>query len=77
MESVKRGSLAVFMGWLCWYSVTGLKNTFGNFSSGRCILDPYALVAVEPDGPGIVVSLGGLERGDCFQLLAWQNLAIV
>lgn len=64
-------------GWYYWYSVSGPRDVFGNFSAGQKLLDPYAQAAVHCEGPGIVLDPAWVGRGDrSFTTPAWQDLVI-
>ncbi len=62
-------------GWFYWYSVDGRPEA--GFEPMERVLDPYALAAVDRDGPGIVIDRGRIGRGDRFHHTpAWQDLVI-
>ncbi len=64
-------------GWFYWYSVDGPSDAFGMFDPNQRVLDPYALAAVDRDGPGIVLAPARVERRpDHFKTPAWQDLVI-
>lgn len=64
-------------GWYYWYTLDGPPNIFGRYDGNRRILDPYALAAVGPDGPGIVLDRARLDPADRgFRTPAWQDLVI-
>ncbi len=64
-------------GWYYWYTLDGPRNAFGLFDPERRILDPYALAALGPEGPGIVVDRARLPAPDRgFRSPAWHDLVI-
>ncbi|HWA11016.1 MAG TPA: alpha-amylase family glycosyl hydrolase [Opitutaceae bacterium] len=64
-------------GWFYWYSIEGPDDAFGLFRPDQRVLDPYALAAVDRDGPGIVLDRTWIGRGDRdFKTPAWQDLVI-
>jgi pullulanase/glycogen debranching enzyme len=64
-------------GWFYWYSIQGPSDAFGLFLPEQRVLDPYALAAVDRDGPGIVLDRAWIGRGDReFKTPAWQDLVI-
>ena len=64
-------------GWYYWYTLDGTRTGPDGFDPGRRILDPYALAAVGPAGPGIVLSRSWVGRADRrFRTPAWQDLVI-
>lgn len=64
-------------GWFYWYSLEGPDDPFGMFVPARRVLDPYALAAVDRDGPGIVLDRAWIGRGDRdFKTPAWHDLVI-
>jgi pullulanase len=64
-------------GWFYWYSIDGPKDVFGLFVPKQRVLDPYALAAVDRDGPGIVLDRLWIGRGDHgFKTPAWHDLVV-
>ncbi len=64
-------------GWFYWYSVAGPVGPHGGYRPELRILDPYALAAVDRDGPGIVLDRARIGSGDrSFRTPAWQDLVI-
>lgn len=64
-------------GWFYWYQVDGMREGPGRFEPEARILDPYALAAVDRDGPGIVLEAAWIGRGDRdFATPEWQDLVI-
>ncbi|HEU5079535.1 MAG TPA: alpha-amylase family glycosyl hydrolase [Opitutaceae bacterium] len=65
-------------GWFYWYLVDGPQDRFGLFNPEQPVLDPYALAAVDRDGPGIILDPAWVGRADrTFKTPAWQDLVIV
>lgn len=65
-------------GWYYWYSVDGPNDIFESFDPSFRILDPYALAAVDRDGPGIVLDVDWVGKADrSFRTPAWQDLIVV
>ncbi|MDF9826815.1 pullulanase [Ereboglobus sp. PH5-10] len=68
-------------GWYYWYHIDGAQNEFTRFNPAQRILDPYALAAVDRDGPGIIIDRARLTHRRHhdharFQTPAWQDLVI-
>jgi pullulanase/glycogen debranching enzyme len=62
-------------GWYYWYSVDGRREA--GFDPLVRILDPYALAAVDRDGPGIVVDRAIVGRAmPGFRTPDWQDLIV-
>lgn len=62
-----------------YYSVDGKSNfLFSHFDKDFKILDPYALAAASPTGPGIIVDQSqiALSTNDNFTPPAWQDIVI-
>lgn len=61
-----------------WYRLDGPRGRFSNFDPEAKILDPYALAAVDRDGPGIVLDPARLATSHpYFKAPAWQDLVVV
>ncbi|HEX3730581.1 MAG TPA: alpha-amylase family glycosyl hydrolase [Opitutaceae bacterium] len=64
-------------GWFYWYLIDGVRDGSRRFDPNVRILDPYALAAVDRDGPGIVLEREWIGRGDGgFATPEWQDLVI-
>jgi pullulanase len=66
-------------GWYYWYSIDGVRETGGQsgFDPTMRVLDPYALAAVDREGPGIVLDAAWVGQGDRnFNPPAWHDLII-
>ena len=64
-------------GWFYWYQLDGPHDAFCSFNPHQPVLDPYALAAVDREGPGIVLDRAKLGQGDRgFRTPAWQDLVI-
>lgn len=62
-------------GWYYWYSVDGRREA--GFDPMVRVLDPYALAAVDRNGPGIVLDRAVIGHGDrSFRTPDWQDLVI-
>ena len=65
-------------GWFYWFRLDGPRDEYGCFDPERNILDPYALAAVDREGPGIVLDMSrraGAPKG--FKTPQWQDLVVV
>jgi len=64
-------------GWFYWYLIDGVRDGSRRFDPNIRVLDPYALAAVDRDGPGIVLEREWIGRGDrSFATPEWQDLVI-
>jgi pullulanase/glycogen debranching enzyme len=64
-------------GWFYWYSIESVDAVTGKNSTRSDILDPYALAAVDRDGPGIVLDRNWVGKADDdFRTPPWQDLVI-
>jgi pullulanase len=64
-------------GWFYWYRIDGVRDGPGGFDPGARVLDPYALAALGPSGPGIVLERSWVGKGDRdFATPAWHDLVI-
>ena len=64
-------------GWFYWYQIDGPKDALGAFDPEKRVLDPYALAAVDRNGPGIVLDRARIAAPDrSFKTPAWQDLVI-
>ena len=66
-------------GWYYYYHVdSNHKNPFSHFNPSFKVLDPYALVAVGPAGPGIVWDIRrNAHSGAPFEPPCWHDLVIL
>jgi pullulanase len=67
-------------GWYYWYVIDGVREGFGpnGFDPAMRVLDPYALAALDREGPGIVLDRKWIGHGDRgFKTPAWHDLVIV
>ncbi|PTY05531.1 glycoside hydrolase family 1 [Opitutaceae bacterium EW11] len=64
-------------GWYYWYLVEGPNDAFGAFDAKQPILDPYAMAAVDREGPGIILDAEWISRpDDGFKTPSWHDLVI-
>jgi len=66
-------------GWYYYYRVEGrVRGPSGHFNKDFRVLDPYALAAVGPAGPGIVWDIRRIQRPAAwFEPPPWHDLAIL